>query len=124
MTDSQKAALAQARKHAAKARDAAAKALDSELYGNGTDTRKHLRAALVAHDGLTAAHEALERSIQEYTEPTHSPPQGPSQTSAGLTQGTSGPPRSLDPEIRRQQDQLASCEIAYRERMRQERRYP
>jgi hypothetical protein len=69
------------------------------------------------HRALGHSLDAAARSIEPdagYQEPTHSAPQGPSQTSAGQGQGTSGPPRSFDPEIRRQQDQLRSCQIAYR----------
>jgi hypothetical protein len=91
----------------------------------------HLDRAIEHHEA--GRHSAVKRRIElargciqraidgVYQEPTHSAPQGPSQGSAGQTQGTSGPPRSFDPEVRRQQDQMRSCQIAFDVRQRQMR---
>jgi hypothetical protein len=82
----------------------------STARGNHSSTADHHRA--LGHS-LDAATRSIDPAAG-YQEPTHSSPQGPSQTSAGQGQGVSGPPRSFDPEVRRQQDQLRSCQIAYR----------
>ncbi|MGO9038549.1 MAG: hypothetical protein ACLPV2_09875 [Steroidobacteraceae bacterium] len=102
--------------------DKAGKLLDrlsdaaSTARDNHASTADHHRA--LGHS-LDAAARSIEPDAGAYQEPTHSAPQGPSQTSAGQGQGTSGPPRSFDPEAIRLRDQRAGIDLCYAERQRQ-----
>ncbi len=117
MTKQQQAALDRARKHAAALAANLKDARDAHADGDDAGVRRCHRAAAASCEALDSAHDSLERSLVEpddYIEPTHDTSgQGGAQVSNGRE------PRSLDPEIRRQQDQLRSCELAYERRVRE-----
>ncbi len=121
MTKEQQKALDTARKHAKALAANLKDARDAHADGDDAGVRRCHRAAAASCEALDGAHDSLERSLVEpddYVEPTHDTSagaQGGAQTSSGRQ------PRSLDPEIRRQQDQLRSCQIAYEVRQRQMR---
>jgi len=91
------------------------RALDADINADSTSVRRYLRDALKSHGDQDSALYTLE----------HDPAINPNaamgaQVSDGQSDGsTSGGGRSLDPEVRRQQDQLRSIEICHRERLRQ-----
>ena len=86
------------------------------------DAVDHLDAALEHHEAgrrnsakrrIELARACIERAISE----SHSAIANP--TAATGAQTSNGQqPRSYNPEVRRQQDQLRSCEISYSERMK------
>jgi hypothetical protein len=93
-----------------------------------TDANAHLENALAHHAAgrhakvrscIEAAQRCVQRAIDE--QPTeHDPVANPTAvTGAQVSSGQA--PRAFDPEVRSQQDQLGSCQVAYQERMRQMR---
>ena len=85
------------------------------------DASRHLSLALEHHDAdrysaarraLKNAQAAVNRALAEAPPAAHDSITNPAAaTGAQVSNGQA--PRSLDPEIRRQQDQLRSCQIAY-----------
>ena len=123
MSDS-KSPLERAREHTAAIRGHAKAALDADVYGDRTTVRSRLRSILSTSDdldeaiglaGTSSGTGASATGIDGIANPSGA--QG-AQGSAGQTAGKSAP-RSFDPNVRRQEDQLASCTFAYNERMRQ-----
>jgi hypothetical protein len=82
-------------------------ALESHAAGNHSSVKRRIELA----------RGCVQRAIDGH-DPTVNPTaaQG-AQTSDGPSDGQSAP-RSYDPEVRRQQDQLRSCQIAYDARQR------
>jgi len=121
-------ALRRAKHHAEQLGRHLRNAADAHVYAQGEELGQHLRAAARSQKLLEASHADLEDAINAddpYLEPTHSPPQGPSQTSSGYTQGTSDDPRSAAEQLaerlfspnRVRDTQLGSCRAAYRARL-------
>ena len=90
-----------------------------------TDAAAHLDNALEHHaakrygavkSSIKSAQSCIERAIDEAAPVAHDPTVNP--TAAQGAQTSNGQsPRSFDPEVRRQQDQIQSCQIAYDVRM-------
>ena len=110
MTTKAQDALADARENATAIRLNAKKALEAHVDGDGTATRRHLRAVLAAHSELQDAHDKIARALPDdgYQDPT---------SAAGAQTSNGQAPRDYSPEAIRLRDQRAACEAAYRRRI-------
>src|ERR1700743_2640402 len=93
-----------------------------------TEANEHLDQALEHHAGsrhgsvksrVELARGCVQRAIEGINDAIANPTAAAgAQASGGQSDGKSSPPRSADPEIRRQRDQLRSCEISFEARQR------
>lgn len=93
------------------------------------DAHAHLENALAHHETghyaaarreTRAAKALLETAIADAKPAQHDDVANPTGNTGAQTSAGQSPRSLLTPEQRRQRDQLASCQIAYRERLRQQ----
>jgi hypothetical protein len=119
MTKAQQAAIDSAREHAQAAAAHLKRARNAHANGDDAAVQRCHRAAAASLGELDRALDAIGSSLAESNDSDgHDPIANPS-AAQGAQVSSGRAPRSFDPETRRQQDQLESCRIAHRERMRQ-----